>query len=204
MTVSEYKGPVDAHHNIFHDTFEAAGDQAQDIDPSTFPRDHVTKRSSPPEFGPWYWTMFLFIIVRAGTFERDPRGFRILSHDSRGLMVSQIMTLMFNLPCSTCSKHIKELLCYFPLTNFDRDRNTALCWLWNIHNLVNLRTGKKTYAWIAFQRDWPLMVDGDDLWARTTPPFVLHLDLDSEDSRCVLDPRAMDAGIGPSKLLPVE
>ena len=49
--------------------------------------------------------------------------------------------LPFMLPCSTCGKHCQEQLEKFPPRVENREQLTK--WLYNFHNMVNQRLGKK-------------------------------------------------------------
>ena len=50
------------------------------------------------------------------------------------------------LPCSECRRHYKEYLHTFPLTPHLDSRDTLIKWVHELHNIININTGKRSIS----------------------------------------------------------
>lgn len=61
------------------------------------------------------------------------------------------------LPCENCRQHFALNLQLFPLTdNVLSCRYNLINWLRNIHNEINVRTGKKTFSYDDVIKEYPI------------------------------------------------
>tara|TARA_B100000963_G_C22616489_1_gene667617 strand:- start:2095 stop:2565 length:471 start_codon:yes stop_codon:yes gene_type:complete len=56
-------------------------------------------------------------------------------------------SLQYILPCSICKRHFKKNLKELPLENSIHSRRDLVYWLIDIHNKVNVETGKRIYSY---------------------------------------------------------
>lgn len=90
--------------------------------------------TQPAEFGPHYW----FVIHNMGlTYPMRP------NRVAKKRMSAFIEALPVLLPCKDCSEHAKEYLSQHSVCDAVKSRESLYTFLWNFHNHVNERLGKK-------------------------------------------------------------
>lgn len=90
--------------------------------------------TQPAEFGPHYW----FVIHNMGlTYPMRP------NRVAKKRMSAFIEALPVLLPCKDCSEHAKEYLSQHSVCDAVKSRESLYTFLWNFHNHVNERLGKR-------------------------------------------------------------
>ena len=86
----------------------------------------------PNKWGPKAWDFFHSVSF---SYPVNPTG------EQQQAALDFFKALPFMLPCSTCGKHCEQQLKQFPPDV--KNRETLTKWLYNFHNLINQRLGKK-------------------------------------------------------------
>ena len=89
-------------------------------------------------WGPKYW-----FTLHTMTFEfpQNP------TYNDRKIYYNLFTSLQYLLPCSVCRQHYKKNLRELPLENNLYSRKSIVYWLIDIHNKVNVETGKRIYSY---------------------------------------------------------
>lgn len=86
-------------------------------------------------WGPDFWTLFHLISIN---YPSNP------SEKDKAFLLKLIDSIPYTLPCKVCSKHFKENLKKFPLTDKDiSSKNNFVTWMVDMHNTVNIFLKKK-------------------------------------------------------------
>jgi hypothetical protein len=89
-------------------------------------------------WGPKYWFTLHTISFEYPMYPTD--------NDKR--IYQQIFTSFQHvLPCSVCRENYKKNLKEHPIENYLENRKTLVYWVIDIHNKVNVETGKRTYSY---------------------------------------------------------
>lgn len=89
-------------------------------------------------WGPKYW-----FTLHTMTFEfpQNP------TYNDRKIYYNLFTSLQHLLPCSVCRQHYKKNLKEIPVENNLYSRKSIVYWLIDIHNKVNVETGKRIYSY---------------------------------------------------------
>lgn len=89
-------------------------------------------------WGPKYW-----FTLHTMTFEfpQNP------TYNDRKIYYNLFTSLQYLLPCSVCRQHYKKNLKEIPVENNLYSRKSIVYWLIDIHNKVNVETGKRIYSY---------------------------------------------------------
>lgn len=93
---------------------------------------------TPNMWGPHYWTFFHLLSIKYP----DNSG-----HIDRAMMIELINSIVYILPCSTCTRHFKKNLKDFPIENEDLEsKETLISWFIDFHNVVNISLNKRVLS----------------------------------------------------------
>ena len=89
-------------------------------------------------WGPKYW-----FTLHTMTFEfpQNP------TYNDRKIYYNLFTSLQYLLPCSVCRQHYKKNLKEIPVENNLYSRKSIVYWLIDMHNKVNVETGKRIYSY---------------------------------------------------------
>lgn len=68
-------------------------------------------------------------------------------------------SMTYLLPCPVCREHFTEVLQGLPVTSWLDNRTSLVDWLWQVHNRVNQRLGKREITQAEFFNRYKEMVD---------------------------------------------
>lgn len=93
---------------------------------------------NPKLWGNSFWDMIHYIAM---SYPNQP------TDDDKNNIKSFILSLKNILPCEKCRLHLSQNLINFPLSDdVLRNKHTLFKWSVDLHNEVNLRSGKKIYT----------------------------------------------------------
>ena len=99
----------------------------------------MNKKISPKQWGPVAWYFFHIISF---TFPQEEDEINKKKH----LYIEFYNIILNLLPCLTCQNHYKKILIAKPIdTNNINNRDDLIKWVLDVHNIVNIITGKKKY-----------------------------------------------------------
>ncbi len=86
------------------------------------------------------WGPHAWVFLHSITFSYDPK-----NKEAMKKFVSSLESL---LPCEICREHFKQNLLAKPLTDeILSSKDLLFKWFVDLHNIVNLKNGKKTYSY---------------------------------------------------------
>ena len=94
-------------------------------------------------WGPGAWTLLHSITFN---YPKTP------SQQDKNEYADFFYSLANVLPCATCQNHFRKNLNDLPLKLHLQSRNDLVKWLFEIHNLINIQTNKKTITFKKFQK----------------------------------------------------
>lgn len=105
----------------------------------------------PPEiWGPIFWST-MHIVTMA--YPDSP------SYAEKRAAKEFFQSMTYLLPCPVCREHFTEVLQGLPVTSWLDNRTSLVDWLWQVHNRVNQRLGKREITQAEFFARYKEMAD---------------------------------------------
>lgn len=95
----------------------------------------------PREWGPYFWSTMHTVAV----FYPDHP-----TSDDMNNARSFFLSLRGLLPCQACADHYSSMLMRNPIENALLSKMELIKWVWQMHEEVNSRTGKRGPAWMQY------------------------------------------------------